>query len=596
MQPQQTSGLMTPPPQFHSRKNHDAPRKRHGDDQDLIRELRHIDGRSYGNYKSVTGQWDYGDFSLAIDRVQSDPYAPPTQVRATARPERMGLPAEALSNGISRLAAADFLARAFEEAIRRNGMGGTVKIAHPGQEILQRSYAKVLPDYVEIRFQVHLPARGRTIRGFEAASLFDVDIPNIVMDTFDFISEGDATDKHRESLLAHVATLEDYTAIQAALAENNWLAFVADDSVLARKSGVSQLPMSGEGVVAFRSPDSLRRTLTLPHAGTVSGMVIEPGITVIVGGGYHGKSTLLTALQRGVYPHIPGDGRELVATTPNAVKIRAADGRAVTGVDVSPFISHLPGGADTSVFSTENASGSTSQAAAIVESIELGAPALLVDEDTSATNLLIRDSRMRALVHAEKEPITPLVDRISALSRERGISVVMVMGGSGDYLDVADRVLMLDSYRCVDVTERARDVVAQMPRPRSDEDATAEGAPRCPARSRSDHSRPKTKSSGLNEILLDRQVVDVSDVEQIVDPGQTEAIAWMMRGIIEQFANGSTPLPELLARLERQLNSEGLDAVVKFGAHEFPPFLARPRLIDVGAALNRYRGLTLGRQ
>lgn len=568
----------------------DSFRRRSGSDADLLADLHRMDSRPYGSYKSIIGDWDYGDFQLAIDRVQSDPYAPPSAIRAIATPKTMGLPAQALADGRSRLAAADFLARAFDAAIGERARGGAVRIARPGQEILQRSSATVMPDRVEIRFQVQLPARGRSILGREAARIFDVDVPNIVMDAFDFMSEDGATSLKRSALLAHIAAYEDYRALQDALVENGWVAFVAEGSILARRSGVSQAPM--EDAIPFESPESLRRTVALPHAGEVVGMAIEPGVTLIVGGGYHGKSTLLSALQRGVYAHIPGDGRELVATTPDAMKVRAADGRAVTRVDVSPFITHLPTGADTRVFSTENASGSTSQAAAIMEAVELGAPLLLIDEDTSATNLLIRDERMRALVAAEKEPITPLVDRIGALARE-GVSTVMVMGGSGDYLDCADRVLMLDSYRCLDVTGRAREVVASMPRRLDDEDGFAMPEHRVPIRHRSNTDRPKTKSSGLDEILLDRRTVSLADVEQIVDPGQTESIAWAMRTILEELANGQADLPELLTRFGRRLDSEGLDTATKAGARAYPAFLARPRLVDVGAAINRYRGLSL---
>lgn len=569
----------------------DAPRRRTGSDADLLSDLQRLDGRNYGSYKSVIGDWDYGDFSLAIDRVQSDPYAPPSAIRAIATPKAMGLPAEALADGRARLAAADFLARSLEAAIKNRVRGGVVRIAHPGQEILQRSSATVLPDRVEVRLQVQMPARGRTILGREAARIFDVDVPNVVMDAFDYVSDDAETSSKRAALLAHIAAYEDHCALVDALEENGWVAFVADGAILARRSGISQFPM--EGAVPFSSPETLRAAVDLPHAGTVSGMAIGPGVTLIVGGGYHGKSTLLSALQRGVYAHVPGDGRELVAALPDAMKIRAADGRAVTGVDVSPFIAHLPTGADTTVFSTENASGSTSQAAALMEAVELGSRLVLVDEDTSATNLLIRDERMRALVAAEKEPITPLIDRIGALAAA-GVSTIMVMGGSGDYLDVADRVLMLDAYRCLDVTDRAHEVVAAKPRERSDVDAFSIPAPRVLLRARPSDSRTKTKSSGLDEILLDRQTISLSDVEQIVDPGQTEAIAWAMRAILEQFANDSASLPELLDRLERQLNSEGLDAAVKFGAREYPAFLARPRRVDVGAAINRYRGLRLG--
>ncbi|MGC9807319.1 ABC-ATPase domain-containing protein [Schaalia odontolytica] len=560
-----------------------------GTDADLLDQLRHADGRPYGFYKKVAGAWDYGDFTLAIDHVQADPFAPPTALRAYATPQAMGLPEEALASPDARLAAADFLARAFDEAIRARG-ARDVSIARAGALILQRSYASVLPDRVEVRFQAKLPARGRTILGKSAARLFDVDVPNVVMDCFDFVSHDPDTTRKRSRLLAHIASYEDHRALQEQLEANGWVTFVADDSLLARRSGVSEAPLTGDGVVAFRSPDSLRVSVSLPHAGDVSGMAIPRGLTLIVGGGYHGKSTLLEAIARGVYAHVPGDGRELVATDPSATKVRAADGRAVTGVDISAFISHLPGSIDTTNFSTENASGSTSQAASIIESLQLGARSLLIDEDTSATNLLIRDTRMRDLVAADKEPITPLVDRVSSLTGA-GTSLIMVVGGSGAFLDAADRVLMMDNYRCLDVTERAKQVAADLPRPRTDAPASWDSAPRVPlAKARVD--RPRTKATGTHALTVDRQVVDISDVEAVLDPGQAEAIAWCVRGVLEEMA-GKQDLVELMAKLGRRLASEGLDAVCKFGARPYPAFLARPRLIDVGAAINRYRGLIL---
>ena len=560
-----------------------------GTDADLLDQLRHADGRPYGFYNKVAGAWDYGDFTLAIDHVQADPFAPPTALRAYATPQAMGLPEEALASSDARLAAADFLARAFDEAIRARG-ARDVSIARAGALILQRSYASVLPDRVEVRFQVKLPARGRTILGKSAARLFDVDVPNVVMDCFDFVSHDPDTTRKRSRLLAHIASYEDHRALQEQLETNGWVTFVADDSLLARRSGVSEAPLTGDGVVAFRSPDSLRVSVSLPHAGDVSGMAIPRGLTLIVGGGYHGKSTLLEAIARGVYAHVPGDGRELVATDPSATKVRAADGRAVTGVDISAFISHLPGGIDTTNFSTENASGSTSQAASIIESLQLGARSLLIDEDTSATNLLIRDTRMRDLVAADKEPITPLVDRVSSLTGA-GTSLIMVVGGSGAFLDAADRVLMMDNYRCLDVTERAKQVAADLPRPRTDAPASWDSAPRVPlAKARVD--RPRTKATGTHALTVDRQVVDISDVEAVLDPGQAEAIAWCVRGVLEEMA-GKQDLVDLMAKLGRRLASEGLDAVCKFGARPYPAFLARPRLIDVGAAINRYRGLIL---
>ena len=567
-----------------------ASRRREGTDAELIESLHRLDGRNYGSYKSVIGDWEYGPFSIAIDRVQADPYAPPSNCRATSTPESMGIPPELLATVDGRVAVADFLNRAFDSNMARFSHPGTVAITRPGQEILVRSAATVTDEQIEIRFQVQLPARGRTIMGHTAAAIFDRDVPDIIMESLDFTPPEAA--EHLERLRAHVATYEDYQALQSALQERSLVGFVADGAVLPRRSGISELPM-GEAV-AFETPESLRETIDLPNAGAVSGMALRPGITVIVGGGYHGKSTLLSAIQRGVYAHIPGDGRELVATARTAMKVRAADGRSVTGVDVSPFIAHLPQGADTTSFSTENASGSTSQAASIMEAAELGSELLLLDEDTSATNLLIRDSRMRELVHAEKEPITPLVDRIGALAKDRGVSTIMVMGGSGDYLDVADHVLMLDTYRCFDVTEQAAAVVAAQPRERTDEPSFPETSPRVIKPIQRKGDRPKTKVYGLETIQLDKQRIDVSDLEQIVEVGQNAAIAWALRAILERFANDEdASLATLASKIGSRLESEGLDELTKYGARQWPAHVSMPRPIDVGAALNRYRGLNL---
>ncbi|WP_083311312.1 ABC-ATPase domain-containing protein [Actinomyces sp. HMSC065F11] len=560
--------------------------RKSGSDQDLIDRFHEIDGRNYGQYKSVVGDYDYGDFTLHIDRVQSDPYAPPSQLRATASPVKMGIPEDLLDTREKRVAVADFLAREFA---KNSSKTPEIRIARCGQEILERSYASVDKTAVEVRFQCQFPARGRTIMGRSMARLADVDIPYTVMDTFDFVSEDAA--QHLANLRRHVETYVDYQALQAALADNGWIGFVANESVLARRSGISDYPM--DEAVRFTSPGSLEQTVTLPHAGEVKGMALKPGITVIVGGGYHGKSTLLNALQRGVYAHVPGDGRELVAIVPSAVKVRAEDGRAVTSVDVSAFINDLPGGADTAAFSTENASGSTSQAASIVEAVEVGCPVLLVDEDTSATNLMIRDQRMRALVADEKEPITPFVDRIGGLARA-GVSTILVMGGSGDYLDVADLVLMMDSYVAHDVTQKAREVVAAQPRERMDVEDFPAVKQRVMLPLKAHGGKAKTKAKGLDSISLDRQDIDVSNVEQIVDGGQTEAIAWAIRALTDgeraTAFDGETTLADALRALDEIIEQHGLDGL---GGPEKSAFMVRPRMVDLAAALNRYRSIRI---
>ncbi len=496
-----------------------------------------------------------------------------------------------------RTAVGDFLVRELHAGFK----GTNLSIASPGQEVLERSAATWVPQQqpedpspedgehspkwlLEVRLRVSLPAQGRSIKGREAARIVGRDLVRALEASLDLTGE------RLERLRAHIAVLEDHRALSAALKERGWVAFLADGAVLPRRSGVSDEPMR-TGAVPLQAPESLAATVALPHAGQVRGTVIGTGVTLIVGGGYHGKSTLLSALSRGVYPHVPGDGRELVATVPDAVKVRAADGRAVKGVDLSPFISHLPGGRDTRSFSTTNASGSTSQAASIMEAVEAGSTALLLDEDTCATNLLIRDARMRALVADEREPITPLVDRIGALHAARGVSTVLVMGGSGDYLDVADRVVLMDSYHLLDVTERAAQVARERPRESTALPGFDAPTPRLPLPAPEPTRRGpvRTRARGTTTLVIDRDEVDVSDVAGVIDPGQAEALAHALRALLEQRFDAVSSLAQCLEDLEALLDDEGLDAL---GGRR-PAFLARPRMVDVAAAVNRYRRLEL---
>ena len=599
---------------------------------ELTSHLHASDGRSYAAYKAIVGRYRSPlGWVLYIDRIQPDPYAPPTAIRvvlplaltgadarltgftprltgADTRPtganETLTEANKPLTGTNEHLTASptravalrDYLARTLRELLK----GQAISIAPAGQEILERSSVNLHETwqddfstpafnapgpYLELRLRWSLPAFGREIAGRQAARNLNLDLARAI-----------ASLDLRESELGaeawkHCQVAEDHAALQEILVECGWVAFLADGANLARRSGVSQLPL--EGGVPLTAPETLAQTVQLPHAGVVRGTAIPAGVTVIAGGGYHGKSTLLNAIARGIYPHIPGDGRELVATVPEAMAVRAADGRAVTGVDLRPFISHLPGrDADPAQFTTANASGSTSQAASIMESLELwGQPAqaaLLLDEDTCATNLLIRDQRMRALVSSEREPITPLVDRIRALHRERGISTLIVMGGSGDYLDVADQVLIMDSYRLVDATAQARQVCDSQPRVDTSLPDFPLPAQRLPQRPEAKRRGPsRTRALGTQRLVLDRHEVDVADVSGLVDEGQALAVAWALRALLERHFDGRTSLSQALAQVAKRLDDVGLDALGE--AH--PAFLVRPRLVDVGAAVNRLRSL-----
>ena len=557
----------------------------------LQQTLSSIDGRSYGSYKQLKGGYDLGPCRLEVDHVQVDPYAPPSLMRLIVDRADAGLPEDLLSDHRGRVATTDFLTRIIASVAARSEEG--ISIGAPGQEVLERTSVAVTEQGIEARLFVQLPASGRRIRGRQAARLLTEDLPRIA-ETALFHENLDA-----HALREHVTLHRDQEALRDQLPERGLVAFVGDGAILPRRAGDSNLPLE-EGAVPFESPDSLRIRFDLPSGRSMTGMGVPEGITVIVGGGYHGKSTLLRALERGVYPHRAGDGRDWVIARADVAAIRAEDGRAVTGVDISPFITGLPSGTDTRAFSTTNASGSTSQAASLVEAVDAGASALLIDEDTSATNFMIRDERMRALIPPEREPITPFVDRIRPLHAERGVSTVLVAGGSGAFFDVADHVIALDSYVPRDVTDQARALAGEA-RTRPDDPASTASAavfgpprPRVPAGEalRPPGKRKPAAAKGRGTIRFGPEHLDLAAVSQLVDAAQTQAIAHALDRLAELLTDQPTlSLQDAVQLLVDRIDSGGLETLSPHRGH--PGHLARPRGLEIHAAVNRWRGLRL---
>ena len=422
---------------------------------DLKRLLTSIDHKSYPAYKDVRGAYDFNTYILSIDHVQGDPFASPSKVSIQVRHAKAGFPAELFDTPWKKTALEDYLLRCFSREIGRlsfkakgSGKSGLIATSRPGQEVLSRTACEIGRNEITARFEVGFPAFGRTINSGELIRIFFDFLPGCVENVFFYRRQNTAEIKKRITLA------DDQQFIRNELKRLDLVSFVADGSILPRETGVSDRPMKGS--VAFHSPDSLRITLNLPGHGPISGMAIHRGITLIVGGGYHGKSTLLKALESGVYNHIPGDGREYVITDETAVKLRAEDGRSINHVDISLFIRDLPNKKDTTCFSTADASGSTSQAAAVIESIEAGTRAFLIDEDTSATNFMLRDDLMQRIVSRDKEPITPFIERARDLYKQAGISTVLVAGSSGAYFFIADTIIQMDAYRPFDITEMVK--------------------------------------------------------------------------------------------------------------------------------------------
>lgn len=563
--------------------------------EELSRTLKRIDRKGYKAYKDISGVYDFGEYRLAVDHVQGDPFAAPSRLCVTTPHSASRFPSDLFSNRIRSIAAADFLTRCFADASKRivrgsRGMGksGMVGIDRPGQEVLPRNSCVIEEDSIQVRFVVGLPAAGRTILGNEAQAIFFEEIPQIVEAS---LRAGSVDER---AFREHVDAVEDQEALRKRLDGMGLVAFVGDGSILPRRSGVDDRPLT-QDAVPFQSPESLRVSVEFPHRGTVQGMGVPRGVTLIVGGGFHGKSTLLVALERGVYPHVPGDGRELVVTDPGAVKIRAEDGRYIERVNISPFITNLPHGRDTNAFSTDNASGSTSQAANIIESLEMGAKTLLIDEDTSATNFMIRDERMQELISKEKEPITPFVDKVKKLHRDHGVSTVLVMGGSGDYFDVADTVIAMENYLPKDVTDRAAEIAARHTAARTDEGGEDFGeiTQRTPLPKGFDPSRGrrdvKIDAKGLHKILYGTDDIDLSGMSQLVDESQTRAIGAVIHRYATRYATQGLTLAHGVREVYRDMEKEGLDDLMPYRTGN----LAQPRIFEVAGAINRMRTLSV---
>ena len=557
--------------------------------------LTRIDRRGYPAYKDIRGMYSFPEYVLSIDHVQGDPFAAPSKLSVYVDGRNGGFPRKLYDTRYRRIALQDQLTRGFGRQAERvafkakgSGKSGLISVSRCGQEILERTACSIDPENgrIVMRFEVGLPANGRTINAREAEKIF-----------FDFLPEWVEQallyrNADGEKLQAVADLADDQHHIRTVLPEMGLCAFVADGSVLPRESGVSSRPMKGG--VKFKSPEEMKVSIQLPHRGEITGMGMRKGITLIVGGGYHGKSTLLKALELGVYDHIAGDGREYVITDDTAVKIRAEDGRSIKDTDISMFINDLPNGKDTVSFATEDASGSTSQAANVIESMEAGTSLFLIDEDTSATNFMIRDELMQRVIHRDMEPITPFIDRIRELYDRYGISTVIVAGSSGAYFHVADNIIQMDRYIPKDITGYAKREAEGFPAIRGvDEPAGEPDFSRCPKASGAfkGGSRIKLKTMGREAVSIDRETIDLRYVEQIVDSEQVTALGHCVKYAQKNILDGKTTLIQVVDQLEAVMEKQGMAAVCE--SRSSVANMARPRRQEIFACFDRYRSLKL---
>ncbi len=576
--------------------------------EELRQQLRSINRKSYPAYKGLKGLYHFGNYILSIDHVQGDPFASPSHVSIQISHRDTGFPVEYYKDTLTGTTLCDYLTRQFEKQVSQysfrakgSGKSGLLTASHCGQEILSRTACEITEKGITARFFVGFPANGRTINATELEKILFDFLPVCIQKSC-FYSRLNAKELQNSIELA-----EDQEFIRQTLPAKNLCAFIADGSILPRESGISSRPMKAS--VPFTSPDSLRISINLPHKGKITGMGIPKGITLIVGGGYHGKSTLLNALELGVYNHIPGDGREYVITDATAVKLRSEDGRFIKDVDISMFINDLPNKKDTRCFSTLDASGSTSQAAGIVESMEAGSHLFLLDEDTSATNFMVRDAFMQQVIQREKEPITPFLERAEDLYKKAGISTILVAGSSGAFFHIADTIIQMDNYVPKDITASVKKLCSQYPLPAVSVtdfqlphshrimSRPAESSKRLIHNSRGNHSdsgaakpeRLKTRISGTDGFSLGRQEIDLRYTEQLIDAEQTAALGLLLKYAVEHLADGRRTLPEIVQFLWKNLSLHGLSFFTE--NQKISCGYATPRIQEIYACLNRYRGL-----
>ena len=571
--------------------------------------LASIADQPFHTIQKLRGSYHFSRFELSFIKMQGSPGANPASIASIKIAlQDSKIPEEFFKTAECKLAVADFLIRRFRHGIDRfaqqnrgkdgSGSFGTIALS---QKMMGRDSVLFGDDAVDLRFIISLPAKrqGGVFDAEQAWIMFSQELTAIADATFFYRHYEEET----RTLLRQFVDVQKIRAeIIQFMRQHGLVAFIADDAKLPRQSGVDDRPSMSEFVKAFHSPASLQTEIPLADGRSITGMGIKEGITCITGGGYHGKSTLMQAILAGVYAHIPGDGREYVVTREDAFFIRAEEGRSIRDVDISPFIDDLPNGLKTGCFSSDNASGSTSQAANIIEAIDSGSRLLLFDEDTCATNFLIRDELIKKILDAAQEPIKPLYSTVRSLWEKHHVSMIFVIGGLGYFLQKADTCLLMDNYRCDDITAKVRDRLG----PIAEEDMLTHDFA-ISRRLATDNFDPAYINQRLNKTIPKRikdlrnaprqleygmDLINLEAVAQIAEAPQILAIGYCLLALrtqLKQSGNKPETIRFWIDWLEGEINKHGL----AFLEPDYPGTLSKPRKYELAAAINRIRSLRI---
>ncbi len=548
--------------------------------------LKRVDGKGYKAYKDIKGIYKFDEYNLNILYVQGDPFASPSLFEIECNLFKLGFSYDLFNTRAKKVAFEDYILREVYETLVKlksrgigSGKSGEMYVYKPSCEIIKRSACEINKDKIRVKMYLGLPAKGRRIVAKEALFMINEQLPKV----YDALKKIDMN-----KLEKHVNHNENIENIRKEMKKKGIITFIANGSILARESSVSERPL--RGAIPFESPSTLSEELHLDNGFSLKGMGIKEGITVISGGGFHGKSTLLNAIEKGVYNHILDDGREYVITRDDACKIRAEDGRSVNKVNISSFIDNLPFYKDTKSFSTPNASGSTSQASNILEAIELGSRLLLIDEDTSATNFMIRDKKVEELISKDKEPITPFLSKIKSLYERNGLSSIVVVGGLGDYFAIADNVLVMDNYQTKDKTKEAKKIIAKYKDTNiiNLEDGVNFTNRKLNVRESIkifNDKKDKVKHRDMDHLLIGKDEIDLRSVEQLVEVGQIDFIGELIKIIFRRKDFDKYTLRDILDTYENRLLDENITEILDNNSGK----VSYARKFEIGAAINRLR-------
>lgn len=576
--------------------------------QNLKTQIESIADQPYRHIRKLTGSYKFPGFDFKFLRTQGSPGANPASIAAITVPVKAtGFPNQFMAKSYYRIAMADFIIRRFKLGIDqiakqnrgREGSGSfyTIELS---QKMLQRDCVLFVDNDIELRFIFSLPAKGSGGGQFDADQawlMFEKELTAMV----DFSLYYKNYDQESTQLLDRYLDVQHKRErIKNYLKKNGLTVFINNGAILPRQSGIDDRPATGKNIIPFQSPMSCQVEIPISDTEVVQGMAIKEGITCITGGGYHGKSTLLQAILAGIYAHIPDDGREYIVTREDAVFIRAEEGRSIRNVDISAFIGMLPNGINTEQFSTDNASGSTSQAAMIVESLEAGSNLLLFDEDSCATNLLLRDELIAKVLDSSQEPIKPLYNSVRSLWCQYRVSMIFVVGGLGSFLQKADTCLLMDNYQCRDITAKVRAVLGEIKYEAlqaekfsgqrylaADNFSPAYNNQRLnkqiPKRIKSLRNAPRQLEYGMDLINLEA-------LPQLIEASQILTIGYCLlrlKKAMEYQGSNAHTIKYWLDWLYQQLERNGLS----FLQPDYPGLLSLPRRNEVAAAINRTRSL-----